>query len=68
MDSSCGPLAVTMSKKIRVIKIAVITEETVPMSKVVAKFCTGPEPYCHNTIPAIKVVKLASIMAEKAAS
>jgi hypothetical protein len=57
-----------MSKKMRVTKMAATTDDTVPMSSVVAKFCTGPVPYCHKTKPAMNVVTFASMIAENALS
>jgi len=54
--------------KIRDTKIAVSIDVAMPMLRVMAKPLIGPVPKLNNTMAAIKVVKLASIMVENALS
>ena len=51
---------------ILVMKIDVTTEVMIPMIRVVAKPCTGPEPKMKSTIPVRSVVTWPSIIAEYA--
>ena len=46
--------------------IAQNNELIIPIIKVVAKPCTGPEPKIYNTIPVNRVVILLSIIADNA--
>ena len=50
------PLATLSSMMILVMKIEVRTEVMIPMMRVVAKPCTGPEPNAKRTIPVRRVV------------
>ena len=50
------PFDTLSSKMILVMKIDVRTEVMIPMMRVVAKPCTGPEPNTKRTIPVRRVV------------
>ena len=50
------PLETLSSKMILVMKIEVRTDVMIPMMRVVAKPCTGPEPKMNSTIPVRRVV------------
>ena len=49
-----------------VMKMEVRTDVMIPMMRVVAKPCTGPEPNTKSTIPVSIVVTWPSMMAEYA--
>ena len=53
-------------KIVRVTKIAVNIEITIPQNKTVAKPRIGPVPNCYRTSAAIRVVTLASTIVVKA--
>ena len=57
-----------MSKNTRLANTAVKIEVAMPISSVIAKPRTGPEPYCQSTRPAIAVVSCESRMVVNARS